>query len=186
MQFFRKHWSNIIFFALVALLIIPQTRIPIQVFVQRLISFSPSETEREDQPILQDYNWKLHTMNSEEINFSQSKGEVIIVNFWATWCPPCIAEMPSFQKLYDTFGTRVDFYFVTSEKPKTIEAFLVKNQYNLPVFLQNTTAPDMLGAQVLPTTYLISKSGKIVVHEEGVANWNAESIKVLLESLLSK
>src|SRR5690606_41996773 len=53
-------------------------------------------------------------IDSTEIYFSQSKGKVAMVNFWATWCPPCVAEMPSFQKLYDAYGDKVDFYFVTS------------------------------------------------------------------------
>src|SRR5690606_8413203 len=101
MNFLKKHWSNLLFFALLILLVFPQTRMPIQVFVQRLISFSPSEKSVEEREILQDYNWNLQQLNSKEINLSQSKGKVAIVNFWATWCPPCIAEMPSFQKLYD-------------------------------------------------------------------------------------
>src|SRR5690554_5108361 len=120
----KKHWSNILFVVFLALLIIPQTRMPIQVFVQRLISFSPSETSEEKRVTLQDYHWQLQALDSGEINFSQSQGKVVIVNFWATWCPPCVAEMPSFQKLYDDFGNEVDFYFVTSEEPERVNRFL--------------------------------------------------------------
>ncbi len=182
--FLKKHWSNIIFFAFVALLILPQTRMPIQVFVQRLISFSASEKTEAERETLQDYNWNLKELNSEEINFSQSKGKVIIVNFWATWCPPCVAEMPSFQKLYASYGDKVDFYFVTSEEPEKIENFMEKNEYSFPIFIQKYEASKQLQSQVLPTTYVISKSGEIVIDEEGAADWNSNKMQTLLDKLI--
>lgn len=174
------------FFAFLALLIIPQTRMPIQVFVQRLISFSPSETAETKRVTLEDYSWNLKELHAGDVNFSRSKGKVAIVNFWATWCPPCVAEMPSFQKLYDTYGDKVDFYFVTSEKPEKVVGFMAKNGYSLPVFLQNYEAPKQLQSNALPTTYVISKTGEIVIDEEGAADWNSKKTRALLEQLLSK
>jgi len=184
--FLKKNWSNILFFGFAALLIFPQTRMPIQVFVQRLVAVSPSEKSETDWEKLEDYNWNLQKINTEEINFSQSKGKVAIVNFWATWCPPCVAEMPSFQKLYNKYGDKVDFYFVTSEKPEKIVNFMAKNGYTLPIFLQTYEAPKQLQSQALPTTYVISKSGEIVIDEEGAADWNSKKTQALLDQLLSK
>ncbi len=159
---------------------------PIQVFVQQLISFSPSEKAETEREILQDYNWDLMQLNGDVANFSQSKGKIIIVNFWATWCPPCVAEMPSFQKLYDDYGSQVDFYFITSEKPEKVEKFMQRNKYALPIFLQTAEAPKQLESSVLPTTYLISKSGEIIIDEEGAANWNSDKMRALLDTLLAK
>ena len=59
MKFIKKHWSNILFGLFIILMIIPQTRMPIQVFLQRTISFSPSEIKKEDRILLKDYNWNL-------------------------------------------------------------------------------------------------------------------------------
>jgi thiol-disulfide isomerase/thioredoxin len=159
---------------------------PIQVFVQRLISFSPSETIVNERKTLEDYNWNLQQMNSEEINFSHSKGKVAIVNFWATWCPPCVAEMPSFQKLYNDYGTKVDFYFITSEKVEKVEKFMVKNGYNLPIYFETSPTPKLMESNILPTTYVISKSGKIVIDEEGTADWYSTKMRDLIEKLLSE
>lgn len=184
--FLKKNWSNILFFAFLTLLIIPQTRMPIQVFVQRLISFSPSEKKEENRETLEDYNWNLIELNAEDVNLSQSKGKVTIVNFWATWCPPCVAEMPSFQKLYDDYGDKVDFYFVTSEEPDKVNKFMEKNTYTLPVFLQRFKAPETLESNALPTTYLISKPGEIVIDETGAADWNSKKMRDLLDKLLDK
>ncbi len=184
MKFIKKNWSNILFFAVMALLIIPQTRMPIQVFVQRLISFSPSETKEDDRKIITDFNWSLTSINSEEINFSRSKNKVVLINFWATWCPPCAAEMPSLQKLYNVYGEKVDFYFITSEEPARVQKFMAKNNYNFPVFLQRNQSPKELESSALPTTFVISKSGEIVIEEEGAADWNSNSTKKIIDGLL--
>lgn len=159
---------------------------PIQVFVQRLIAFSPSETSKKDRPVLDDYNWALMDLNMQEIKFAESKGKVTIINFWATWCPPCVAEMPSFQKLYEDYGNKVDFYFVTSEKPEKVERFLRKHEYTLPVYFQYFEAPEQLQSSVLPTTYLISKNGEIVINESGAADWNSKKIKRMIDALLEE
>ena len=185
-RFLKKNWSNVLFFAFLALLIIPKTRMPIQVFVQRLISFSPSEKDKAEREKMEDYQWSLQRLNGEEINFSQSEEKVTIVNFWATWCPPCVAEMPSFQKLYDSYGNKVDFYFVTSEESEKVNRFLQKNSYTLPVYIQQYEAPKQLKSQALPTTFLISKSGEIVIDEEGAADWNSKKMRALLDNLLNK
>jgi len=186
MKFIKKHWSNILFFAFLALLVFPQTRMPIQVFVQRIVSFSPSEKDKTERETLNGYEWNLQRLNGEEINFSQSEGKVIIVNFWATWCPPCVAEMPSFQKLYDDYGGKVDFYFITSDESEKVKRFLQKNEYTLPVFLQEQQAPKQLRSQALPTTYLISKTGEMVIAEEGAADWNSKKVRALLDYLLNE
>ncbi|WP_051285217.1 TlpA family protein disulfide reductase [Aequorivita capsosiphonis] len=184
--FLKKNWSNILFFVFLALLIIPQTRMPIQVFVQRLVSFSPSEKAEDKRETLEDYNWNLSKLDEGAIYLSESKGKVMVINFWATWCPPCVAEMPSFQKLYDSYGEKVDFYFVTSEGPDKVKKFMDKNGYSLPIFLQSYKAPVALESNALPTTYLISKSGEIVIEETGAADWNSKKMRALLDKLLAK
>jgi len=151
-----------------------------------LISFSPSETSEEKREILQDYHWQLQALDSGGINFSQSKGKVVIVNFWATWCPPCVAEMPSFQRLYNEYGNQVHFYFVTSEEPEKVRRFLQKHSYSFPVYLQQYEAPNQLQSPVLPTTYVISRNGEIAISETGVADWNSKKTRDLIVRLLSE
>ena len=185
-KFIKENKGNLLFLAVLALLIIPQTRTPIQVFVQRLISFSPSETDAEERKQLTDYTWSLTSLENERIDFSDSEGKVVLLNFWATWCPPCIAEMPSLQNLYDEYGERVDFYLVTSEKPEIVERFMNKKGYTFPVYIQQTKAPKVLFSQSLPTTYLISKEGGIIIKETGAADWDSEKTKKIIDGLLVK
>ncbi len=186
MKFLRKNWENLIFLVVISLLLIPQTGMPIKVLVNRLLAFSPSEVSVEKVRILEGYDWNLTSMGGDELNFSRSEGKVVLVNLWATWCPPCVAEMPSLQKLYDQYGDRVDFYFVSSETSEKLENFLQKKKYNFPVYIESNAPPAMLQTRAVPTTYLISKEGKVVINETGAANWNSKKVHVILDALLQQ
>lgn len=186
MNFLKKNWSNILFIVVIILLIIPQTRKPIQIGLNRLIAFSPSEISEGERENLDNYNWRLRSLDGETHYFSEIQGEVAIVNLWATWCPPCIAEMPSFQKLYEEYGDKVNFYFISSEDVNEIKPFLDKNAYVLPVFLPLSSPPEKLQSRSLPTTFVISRSGEIVVNKKGSANWDDYKFKKLLDKLLEE
>lgn len=184
MAYFKKNWGTGLMILVLALLLIPQTAKPIKVFVNRIFAFSPSEIKKENRDVLKDYNWSLKTLSSEEINLSRSKGKVVIINFWATWCPPCIAEMPSFQELYSDYGDTVDFYFVSSEKISVLKRFIEQKEYSFPIYIQNSEGPKILQSNSLPTTFVISKEGEIVMKEFGAADWNSDETRKLLESLI--
>lgn len=186
MKFFKTNWVNILFLLLLALILFTPTGMPIRVFVLRLIAVSPSEIKKENVEYLKDFDWQLKNFSSEKISLEKSKGKVIIINQWATWCPPCVAEMPSFQKLYDTYGTKADFYFVTEEKAQTVQKFITNKNFNLPIYFPDGPSPDKLKSTVLPTTYIISKNGEILLRETGVANWDSQKVHLLLDKLLKE
>lgn len=184
MGFIKKNWSNLLLLALIIILIVPATRTPLMVEINRLFAFDPSEIPEEERQMLRDYSWDLYTPEGEKINFTGEKGEVVIVNFWATWCPPCIAEMPSFEKLFLDYKDRISFYFVTSEEPETIQKFISENDYSFPVVRPGSMPPVQLQSKILPTTYVLSREGEIVVAKKGSADWNSEDFRTLLDELL--
>ncbi len=186
MKFLKKNWSNILFILFIILLLVPQTRKPIQVTLNRLIAFSPSEISEEKRDILENYDWRLNDLEGNMTDFNNSRGEVALVNLWATWCPPCIAEMPSFQKLYNDYRETVNFYFISSEEEDKLLQFLHKKEYDLPVYRPFSSTPQQLRSNSLPTTYLISRSGEIVVAKKGAANWNDKSFRRLLDDLIQE
>ena len=104
----------------------------------------------------------------------------------ATWCPPCVAEMPSLQNLYDVYGDQVDFYFVTAEERDVVDAFMKKKGYTLPVYLQRFNPPAQLQERSIPTTFLIGKHGNIVIKKTGAADWDDESTKAIIRKLLDE
>jgi len=179
----KKNITNFIFGALIVLLLIPQTRIPIQVFLHRIVAFSPSAIKEEKREKLTDFSWKLHPLNTD-YGFEVAQGEVLFINFWATWCPPCIAEMPAIQNLYNDYGKQVKFYLVSNEDTQVIQRFLSKNDYNFPVHQSLSVPPVLLQSRSLPTTYIIAKNGEVVVKKVGVADWNSSKTRALLDKLL--
>ncbi|MEZ4779194.1 MAG: TlpA disulfide reductase family protein [Flavobacteriaceae bacterium] len=185
-HFFKKHKGNILLLLFILLLVIPQTGIPIKVFLNRLIAFSPSEISPKEREHINNYHWQLMELEGDIINFQKSKGNVALVNVWATWCPPCIAELPSMQNLYDAYGNQVDFYFVSLESPETLQHFLQKKKYHIPVYIPKEPFPESLKTTSFPTTYLISKTGALVVDKTGAADWDSEKTKAIIEKLLAE
>ncbi len=186
MKLFKNQWSNIIFIVIILALLIPQTRKPIQIFVNKLISFAPSVNDEEDRVKIADYNWVLEDKQGKRIEFSEFKDEVVIVNFWATWCPPCIAEMPSFQELFEDYQDRVTFLFISGEQHETVDNYMKRKRFTLPSYKMLTKAPDPLDGRTLPTTYVLSRDGSIVVDKVGAADWNSEKFRQTLNKLLEE
>ncbi|RDK86952.1 TlpA family protein disulfide reductase [Marinirhabdus gelatinilytica] len=186
MKFLNKHWKTILLLLIVVLLFIPQTGTPIKVFFNRILAFSPSEIASEEQESLSNYYWELNDLNNGTINFSTAEGNVTLVNVWATWCPPCIAEMPSMQKLYDSYKNKMAFYFVSLEDTKTLRQFAEKKNYTFPIYTTQQKFPKEIQTNSFPTTYLLSKSGKIVMVQKGAADWNSETVHNTIDALLAE
>ncbi|ULC58690.1 TlpA family protein disulfide reductase [Flaviramulus sp. BrNp1-15] len=185
MKITKSQIKNIIFLVVIALLIIPQTRQPIQVLLHKgLAVFSPSTVNESKQITITNYNWKLKDENSHILNFEEVRGKVVLVNFWATWCPPCIAEMPSMQKLYDDYSNKIEFVFVSNEDYSKTNQFLNKNNYTFKTFTPITNYPDTFDVSSIPRTFLIDKSGRIVIDKTGAANWNSETVRNTIDELL--
>jgi peroxiredoxin len=94
--------------------------------------------------------------------------------------------MPSLQSLYNDYGKRVDFYFVSTEEASVLQQFLTRKKYSFPVYIEKTAAPAVLQSSALPTTFVISKTGKIVMKETGAADWNSNKVRKLLDELLTE
>ncbi len=184
--FYKKH-SNLIFLGIIALILfVPSIRMPVQVALNRLFSFSPKEIESKEQTILEDWNWQLVNQAGQKVWFIDSKGSPVFVNFWATWCPPCVAELPELQALYDDYHKVVDFFFVTNESPERVEAFLTKKGYSIPIFYPITAPPSLLESNALPTSFLFSPKGQLNRKKTGAANWNSEAVRNTIDNWLEK
>ena len=110
----------------------------------------------------------------------------MFINFWATWCPPCIAEMPDLQELYNDYGEKITFLFVTNEDRETVSSFFTKKEYNLPAYQAIQKAPEQLYSRSIPATYLINKQGEIVINKTGAASWNSKKVRSQIDQLLSE
>jgi len=186
MKITKQKRNNILFLIAVVIFLIPQTRQPIQVFLQKGLSLvKPVTVNNEKLTKIDNYNWRLKDESNIIYNFDEAKGKVVFINFWATWCPPCIAEMPSIQKLYEDYNDKVEFVFVTNDYFKEVNTFLKKNNYTFKVFRPMEDYPEFFNISSIPRTFLIDKEGHVVIDEVGAANWNSEKVRKAIDSLLN-
>jgi len=180
--------SNIVFLIIIAVIIIPQTRQPIQILLHKGLSYinQSSVIDEADRALVSYNGWQLQSDASHSLNFNTTKGKVVLINFWATWCPPCIAEMPSLQALYDDYSDKVQFLFVTNEDFKTVDTFKKKKDFNFEVYNPVSTIPQSLQTSSIPRTFIINKKGEIVVDESGAVDWNSTTVRGQLDQLLSE
>ncbi|TYA52521.1 TlpA family protein disulfide reductase [Formosa maritima] len=148
--------------------------------------FGPSIVDEDKREQVTDYNWELISDTGEPYNFNEVKRKVVVINFWATWCPPCIAEMPSLDALYKSYKEDVVFLFVSNENLETISNFISKNSYSFHVYRPKTAYPEPFDASAIPRTYILDKKGNIVIDKTGAANWNSEKVREQLDWLLKE
>lgn len=179
--------KNIVFIVVIGLLLIPKTRQPIQVFLNKgLALFGPSIIDKKEQVVLTDYNWDLMNVDGNVFHFEKAKGKVVFLNFWATWCPPCIAEMPSMQKLFSSYKDQVEFIFISNEAPSVIDSFLKEKAYTFKVYNPVTKYPDAFDVSSIPRTFVLDKSGRIVIDKTGAANWDSKTVKETIDRLIKR
>ncbi|PCE63619.1 thiol-disulfide oxidoreductase [Sediminicola luteus] len=186
MRMTRKKWINLLWVLFMVTVLFTPAGFHIKVFVNRLISFSATEVAEADRETLSDYHWPLQTIEGKRVNLTDFKGEVVLINVWATWCPPCVAEMPSFQELYNAYGNRVPMLFVAHDEREKVARFLGKKGYKLPIYYEAGPTPTVLQSTSIPVTYVVDKKGSIRVRKVGAADWNSQKTRTLLDSLLQE
>ncbi|VAW28160.1 hypothetical protein MNBD_BACTEROID07-1644 [hydrothermal vent metagenome] len=178
--------TDILFWGLVLLLVIPTTRVPVASFFIRLTSFAPSGLSAEKQYTLSDNakKWELTDMSGKTVLFSDLLDKPVFINIWATWCPPCRAELPGIQKLYEQYKGKVHFILLSDEPPAKVKAFARKHHYEDMPFYRYSYVPKDFSTRSIPTTFIISKQGKVVLTKKGAARWDSGKVKKLLDKLV--
>lgn len=132
-------------------------------------------------------DFTLKDMNGKIVSLSAFKGKVVLLNFFATWCPPCRAEMPAFNKLYRALKQRgLEVIAISSDRSiNDIKDFLEKNKVDFPVlFDADHAANKQYRVFSLPTTFLINKNGLIVEKFYGEYDWTEPETRGKIEKLL--
>jgi thiol-disulfide isomerase/thioredoxin len=128
----------------------------------------------------------LKSPDGKTLNIQDLKGKVIFINFWATWCPPCIAEMPSINTLYKRFKNNPNIIIfpvdVDNNFSKSVP-FMKKNAYSLPVYNAASQMPEGFLGNAIPTTIIIDKTGKVVLRHEGGADYTNKEFVTYLEGI---
>ncbi|WP_456866130.1 TlpA family protein disulfide reductase [Galbibacter sp. BG1] len=131
-----------------------------------------------------DYNLKLTDRDGNVHSLEEFNGKVIFLNFWATWCPPCVAEMPSIDKLHEEMGDDVPFVLLSFDDDfEKAKAFDKRKGYDLPIYAPASNLPVMFQLSALPTTYVIDAKGNLALTHKGMADYSDPEFKNFLNSL---
>jgi len=188
----RKNWSTLILAALfIVLLVSPDAKAWLmrQMIATGIFNSSIKDSTATDKTESASVNFKVTDEKGEVINTSQLKGKVVFINFWASWCPPCRAEFPSIQKLYEKYKTHPDMVFLTinlDDNPELGKVYLSDNQFTIPFLTPVQDIPKEYYRGSLPTTVVLDKQGKIRLHHTGMADYSKASFYDQMDLLLKE
>lgn len=183
----RKNWGSLLFYAILITLIFSPTA-KAWMF-QGIISTGLFKADIKKEAITNPKSapdFSLSDIHGNIISSTSLQGKIVLINFWASWCPPCRAEMPSLNKLYLELkgDNRFVFLFVNEDddKSKAIQ-FIQKNNYSIPIYKRNHIPPEIYNG-TLPTTVVLDKQGNIVLKHEGMADYHDDKFIDQLKALL--
>lgn len=136
-------------------------------------------------------NWNsaVRGLDGKRTSLAAFKGKVLFVNFWASWCAPCIAEMPSIERLRASLAGRpVEFLLVSlDQRDADVERFLSRHELGLPVWFP-AWEPGTSGfaGSAVPITYIVAPDGRIAYRHQGAVDWDTDAVRALIERLAPK
>jgi peroxiredoxin len=126
-------------------------------------------------------DFKLDTLNGKPITLSELKGKKVIVNFWATWCPPCKEEMPVMQEFYTKYGKDVELLAINIDPQYNVKEYQKAMGLTFPILLDtNDKINNAYDILTVPTTFIINEKG-IITHKQIGAITNIDSLTSLLK-----
>ncbi|WP_143962242.1 TlpA family protein disulfide reductase [Litoribacter populi] len=130
-----------------------------------------------------DYRGRLTDMEGNVVDLKDFKGKTLFINLWATWCPPCRAEMPHIAELYKKVNHKEDIAFLMialDDDFQKSKNFLAKKTWKFPVYHASHGLNGSLQSQSIPTTLVVNPAGEIVFYHEGMSNFNTKDFEEFL------
>ena len=150
----------------------------------------PEHIQKNRQMETEGADFTVYDLNTKALSLSSLKGKVLIINFWATWCAPCVEELPSLNKLAESFPKKLIILAVSNERTDSITNFLMA----FPVFHSNfipanVSRKKMLSSfsvQAFPESYILDKTGKLTEKIIGPQKWDSPEWKEKIKQLIQK
>jgi peroxiredoxin len=134
--------------------------------------------------------FQLPSLDGRTVNLSSYRGKVVMVHFWATWCPPCVEEIPTLERLYRVyFGRDLEILAVSVDEggAGAVGQFMQKNRFALPVLLNSDQSVSRAyGTFKFPETYLVDREGVVRRKIIGAADWMSPAAQQVIQAMLDK
>lgn len=135
-------------------------------------------------------DFTLPDLNGGKVTLSDLRGKVVLLNFWATWCPPCREEMPSMESLHKKYEGKdmvVLAVAIDRKGEKIVRPFIEEKGFTFPVLIDKKgDVSDSYGVFAVPTTYIIGKDGTVLEKVQGAADWFDTEALAYFEDLIGK
>jgi thiol-disulfide isomerase/thioredoxin len=193
----RKSWGEILFSGALLVVMMTDLRLPVVSTLQRGLLASglwhATPPVAPAGPLVRfaslrvtyPYPLPLLTLDGRPANLQQFRGKAVLVNLWASWCPPCLAEMPGLQALYQKTDTsKVAFVLISLDaNPNKARALLKRKGYTLPVFFPAAPLPAPFDSPSIPSTVILTPSGRLADRHDGMADYDTPEFRAALEKL---
>jgi thiol-disulfide isomerase/thioredoxin len=154
-------------------------------FIAMIVLAGCSSQKGEEQSAIVASQIKLIDLEGKKVDLTELAGKTIFVNFWATWCKPCIQEMPSIIALREQLaGQNIEFYFASDEEADKVKKFM-KSRRMSSGFVQVKNL-ESLGIQALPTTFIFDGEGNLVFSEAGLRKWDEPAMVEMVTKLINE
>jgi len=128
-------------------------------------------------------DWRFTSLDGKVVTLGDFRGRVVFLDFWATYCSPCVQEIPGIASLAQSLkNENVAFVLVAKDGRQRVREFFKKHPLDLPVYFAKDWPPDM-PSPAIPATYIVDRQGAVVLQHVGAANWDADSVRSFLRGL---
>lgn len=146
-------------------------------FLLIVIGCAPTKTENGDAITLNSF--ELSNLNGVPVDVARLKGKRVFLNIWATWCGPCIQEMPSIAALQKDIGDEVEFLLASDEDHDLISRFSTRPPAQ-GLKLVRLDNPEKFGINAIPVSFIFDEEGNLLHAEMGARDWSTEDSKKLI------
>lgn len=140
----------------------------------------------EKQEVLSSYDFRIIESTGRVINLYAKQNKVTLIHYWKPSTENISDDLEIIQKLYDDYKLKIEFYFITDDTQPKVRSFIEQNNLLFPNYYIGATPPRPLKFESSPKTYLFSKTGRIVINQEGIANWNSDTVRKTIDDLLKQ
>jgi len=143
------------------------------------------ETSPLPPAVLADYDWTVQSLDGQDFKMTNAKGKAVFLNFWATWCSPCVAEMASIQRHYEKLKDKgVVFVCISNEEASKVRRFVRRKGFTFPIYTMRGSPPAVFNTQRVPTTFILSRDGRIALKHIGSAKWDDHKSVDVIKGLM--
>ncbi len=183
----NQYFKYVLYALFIGLFIWPTSRAFIQQQLMRIGFFQPKFETKQSSGVAE--NVSFVTPQDVVIHTKDLHGKVVFINFWATWCGPCIAEMPSIQTLYTKFKNHPDVVFLLVEVDGNhagANKFIQDRGFDLPVVFPQSNIPPTWLDGTIPSTVILNKKGFLADSKKGMYDYSGKGVEEYIQSLIDQ